>query len=150
MTEIEQVSVETSQKTCFGKFEEWFFYGQEDEFRELCSLYRGPKMIVQLNRVIALLTIISLTIYIVATSPKLTFYMWIKRFSSWGIILTCVTFIFSLMIPLGCPNSDQTKKIIFPKAWKFYIVFFQIALIAEIIITIIYWTLIPGKNHSLL
>ena len=44
--------------TCSKSIENWLFYGKMEEFEMLCKMLIGNKIIVQLNRIMAILAVL--------------------------------------------------------------------------------------------
>ena len=73
-----------------------------------------------------------------------------KYFSNWGVILTLITMVLALRVPFREDSNAQQQSSNSSKSgrWKSYLIFFQMSLVFEVVITVVYWAFMSRPKHN--
>jgi len=108
------------------------------------GIHVGHRYIIQANRFLTAVALIIQRIYYSDfTSAATVFkdYLYVTR---WGTIMTAITLICALFIPLRTSGQFQAGN----KTWKVYLILFQSTMSLEFVITAYYWLQLykPGDS----
>lgn len=140
-------------KTKWQRFEDFFWYNSHKQFEDQAKqhgLISNPKIIYYIRLTMAATLIFDWILLLGFNVPPKLWYNVTKYFTQWGVFLTTICTITSVMIETSSDayKFNQAKKYNFFKAWKWFTFLFQLCFIMELIITPFFWLMLWGVEYK--
>ena len=134
-------------KTKWQKFEDFFWYNSHKQFEDQAKqtgMITNPKIIYYIRLTMAATLVFDWILLLGFNVPPKMWYTVMKFFTQWGVFLTTLCTISSVMVETSSDGYkfNQYQKYNFFKAWKWFTFLFQLSFIMELIITPFFWIML--------